>query len=175
MSRRLLQPISHTQGHSLATWRPRCVHGGWRAVLETDAGTPRQASITDMIKAIGAESPVLLAIIGEFPKGAELLLLAFVRTLTESGNPGQASSLFLSCSRARALSLARARSLSLYLAPAFPLSRTLAECGTQGRHMADRLAGWVAASEAESEARDGERAANLLSEGAQACTRECAI
>ena len=48
-----------------------------------------QASITDMIKAIGAESPVLLSIIGDLPKGAELLLLAFVRTLTEHGNPGQ--------------------------------------------------------------------------------------
>ena len=48
-----------------------------------------QASITDMIKAIGAESSVLLSIMADVPKGAELLLLAFVRTLTEQGNPGQ--------------------------------------------------------------------------------------
>ncbi len=42
-----------------------------------------------MIKAIGAESNVLLAILSDLPKGAELLLLAFVRTLTDGCDPAQ--------------------------------------------------------------------------------------
>jgi symplekin len=42
-----------------------------------------------MIKAIGAESNVLLAILGDLPKGAELLLLVFVRTLTYVFDPAQ--------------------------------------------------------------------------------------
>ncbi|KAJ1471599.1 hypothetical protein T484DRAFT_1843480, partial [Baffinella frigidus] len=45
-----------------------------------------QGSITDMIKAVGPESPTLLAIFADFPPGAEVLVLAFVRTLTEGGD-----------------------------------------------------------------------------------------
>jgi hypothetical protein len=44
-----------------------------------------QASITDMIKAVGPESPTLLSLLADVPAGAEVLVLAFVRTLTEGG------------------------------------------------------------------------------------------
>jgi hypothetical protein len=48
----------------------------------------RRTHAADMYTCSTAWMPtlqVLLRIIGDFPKGAELLLLAFVRTLTESG------------------------------------------------------------------------------------------
>ncbi|EKX45655.1 hypothetical protein GUITHDRAFT_108532 [Guillardia theta CCMP2712] len=45
--------------------------------------TAVQGCVGDMIKAIGPESPVLLQVISNFPPGAEILMLAFVRTLTD--------------------------------------------------------------------------------------------
>jgi len=51
--------------------------------------TAVQGCIGDMVKAIGPESPVLLQVISDFPQGAEILMLAFVRTLTDGGNVGQ--------------------------------------------------------------------------------------
>jgi len=76
---------------ALCAQRHELLHALLDAYVQATPGvrTAVQHSITDMIKAIGAESPVLLKIIGNFPKGSELLLLAFVRTLTETGNPGQ--------------------------------------------------------------------------------------
>lgn len=44
-----------------------------------------QNSISDMIKAIGPDSTELLRLVETCPEGSEVLLLAFVRTLTEGG------------------------------------------------------------------------------------------